>query len=236
MNAEINQVRTELLNVMAEAGRAALHFDTLGAAALAAIPNTEPQQYVIAGTAPMIAKLLPAVDVGSAVSTAVGEPVAADLSKRLRETARGGERQYSNASNSLLREAAETIERLAAPTQVSAPQAVPEVLLNAKAVYDELYKTSSCSSLEEVSDVLDAIVRLIRADAPQASAAQEVRAVPEGLAGLTRYMFTYEGMEVDNACGRYYLADDVDTFVERRLAAPTSTSTAPAAMDEGDAK
>ena len=57
-NREINETRTKLLMKMAEAGRAVLEFDPLAAGALAAIPNTEPQQYVVAGTLAMIGKLL----------------------------------------------------------------------------------------------------------------------------------------------------------------------------------
>jgi hypothetical protein len=61
-NREINETRTKLLMKLAEAGRAALEFDPLAASALAAIPNTDPQQYVAAGTLKMIAKVLPSVD------------------------------------------------------------------------------------------------------------------------------------------------------------------------------
>jgi hypothetical protein len=61
-NREINETRTKLLMKLAEAGRAALEFDPLAASALAAIPDTNPQQYVAAGTLKMIAKMLPTVD------------------------------------------------------------------------------------------------------------------------------------------------------------------------------
>ena len=46
---DINTKRTELANQMAAAGAAALDFNAT-AAVLAAIPDTEPQQYVAAGT------------------------------------------------------------------------------------------------------------------------------------------------------------------------------------------
>jgi hypothetical protein len=61
-NREINETRTKLLMKLAEAGRAALEFDPLATSALAAIPDTNPQQYVAAGTLKMIAKVLPTVD------------------------------------------------------------------------------------------------------------------------------------------------------------------------------
>jgi hypothetical protein len=66
-NREINETRTKLLMKLAEAGRAALEFDPLAASALAAIPDTNPQQYVATGTLWMIAKLLPSVDAAPAV-------------------------------------------------------------------------------------------------------------------------------------------------------------------------
>jgi len=180
--------------------------------------------------------------IGSPVSTAVGEPVATSdqltisgndlmaLARRLitedlddcdEEFVAGRAHGVGSLHAEIL-----GLARLAAPTQVSAPQAVPEVLLNAKAVYDELYKTSSCSSLEEVSDVLDAIVRLIRADAPQASAAQEVRAVPEAIATLKSFWTGGWWMGVTT--------EDRERIKQafKTLATPVSTSTAPAAMDE----
>ena len=100
--------------------------------------------------------------VGSPVSTAVGEPVATDdlvlsaLQGMLEQldgsgfsqslTRRGNSEVWVFSEDAQKRiDAAQSAiaARLAAPTQVSAPQAVPEVLLNAKTVYDELYKTSS---------------------------------------------------------------------------------------------
>lgn len=59
MNDDINTKRTELANQMAAAGAALLDF-TGTAAALAAIPDTEPQQYVAAGAPENIAAILPA--------------------------------------------------------------------------------------------------------------------------------------------------------------------------------
>lgn len=56
---DINTKRTELANQMAAAGAAVLDFNGT-AAALAAIPDTEPQQYVAAGTPENIAAILPA--------------------------------------------------------------------------------------------------------------------------------------------------------------------------------
>ena len=56
---DINTKRTELANQMAAAGAAALDFNAT-AAVLAAIPDTEPQQYVAAGTPENIAAILPA--------------------------------------------------------------------------------------------------------------------------------------------------------------------------------
>ncbi|MEW6022817.1 MAG: hypothetical protein AB1807_11825 [Pseudomonadota bacterium] len=59
MHDDINTKRTELANQMAAAGAAALDFNAT-AAVLAAIPDTEPQQYVAAGTPENIAAILPA--------------------------------------------------------------------------------------------------------------------------------------------------------------------------------
>lgn len=56
---DINTKRTELANQFAAAGAALLDF-TGTAAALAAIPDTDPQQYAAAGTPEDIAKILPA--------------------------------------------------------------------------------------------------------------------------------------------------------------------------------
>ena len=56
---DINTKRTELANQMAAAGAAVLDFNGT-AAALAAIPDTEPQQYVAAGTPENIAAIPPA--------------------------------------------------------------------------------------------------------------------------------------------------------------------------------
>lgn len=64
-NREFNETRTKLLMELAEAGRAALEFQPLAASALAAIPNTEPPKYVVAGTLQMIAKMLPTLDVAA---------------------------------------------------------------------------------------------------------------------------------------------------------------------------
>lgn len=58
-NREFTATRTMLLMAMAESGRAALEFDPRAAAALAAIPNTDPPRYVVAGTLAMIGKVLP---------------------------------------------------------------------------------------------------------------------------------------------------------------------------------
>ena len=59
MHNDINTKRTELANQMAAAGAALLDF-TGTAYAMAAIPDTEPQQYVAAGTPENIAAILPA--------------------------------------------------------------------------------------------------------------------------------------------------------------------------------
>lgn len=59
MHNDINTKRTELANQMAAAGAALLDF-TGTACAMAAIPDTEPQQYVAAGTPENIAAILPA--------------------------------------------------------------------------------------------------------------------------------------------------------------------------------
>lgn len=59
MDFEFHTKRTDLANDFAAAGAALL--DYMGTdAALAAIPNTTPQQYVVAGTLAMIGKVLPA--------------------------------------------------------------------------------------------------------------------------------------------------------------------------------
>lgn len=58
-NREFTATRTLLANAMATAGAELMEYMGVGAA-LAAIPNTEPPKYVIAGTLAMIGKLLPA--------------------------------------------------------------------------------------------------------------------------------------------------------------------------------
>jgi hypothetical protein len=58
-NREFSATRTMLANAMATAGAELLEYMGAGGA-LAAIPNTEPQQYVVAGTLGMIGKMLPA--------------------------------------------------------------------------------------------------------------------------------------------------------------------------------
>jgi hypothetical protein len=58
-NREFTAQRTMLANAMATAGAELLEYMGVSSA-LAAIPNTEPQQYVVAGTLAMIAKVLPA--------------------------------------------------------------------------------------------------------------------------------------------------------------------------------
>lgn len=61
MTQKFTATRTMLANAMATAGAELLEY--MGTAgALAAIPNTDPQQYVVAGTLQIIGKLLPAVD------------------------------------------------------------------------------------------------------------------------------------------------------------------------------
>jgi hypothetical protein len=65
-NREFTATRTMLANAMATAGAELLEY--MGTAgALAAIPNTDPPQYVVAGTLQIIAKLLPSVDAAPAV-------------------------------------------------------------------------------------------------------------------------------------------------------------------------
>jgi hypothetical protein len=61
MDFEFETKRTGLANAFADAGRDLLNYMGTGAA-LAAIPNTDPPQYVVAGTLPMIAKMLPGVE------------------------------------------------------------------------------------------------------------------------------------------------------------------------------
>lgn len=58
-NREFTAQRTMLANAFATAGAELLEYMGVSSA-LAAIPNTEPQQYVVAGTLHMIAKALPA--------------------------------------------------------------------------------------------------------------------------------------------------------------------------------
>lgn len=63
-NQEFTATRTMLANAMATAGAELLQYMKT-AGALAAIPNTDPQQYVVAGTLQIIGKLLPAVEQGA---------------------------------------------------------------------------------------------------------------------------------------------------------------------------
>jgi hypothetical protein len=60
-NRAIHETRTKLLMAMAEAGRAALEFDPLAEGAMAAIPYSDPEEYVVAGTPSAISKMLPDV-------------------------------------------------------------------------------------------------------------------------------------------------------------------------------
>ena len=70
-NREFTATRTMLANAFATAGAELL--ECMGvSSALAAIPNTEPPQYVVAGTLPMIAKVLPATDASSTAGAAKG--------------------------------------------------------------------------------------------------------------------------------------------------------------------
>jgi hypothetical protein len=60
-NREFTATRTMLANAMATAGAELLEY--MGTAgALAAIPNTDPPRYAVAGTLQIIAKLLPAIE------------------------------------------------------------------------------------------------------------------------------------------------------------------------------
>jgi hypothetical protein len=68
-NREFTAQRTMLANAFATAGAELLEYMGVSGA-LAAIPNTEPPQYVVAGTLPMIAKVLPPV---SAVEQPTGD-------------------------------------------------------------------------------------------------------------------------------------------------------------------
>ena len=73
-NREFTATRTMLANGFATAGAELL--DYMGtAAALAAIPNTEPPRYVVAGTLAMIAKVLPSADVQAAATVLTDERI-----------------------------------------------------------------------------------------------------------------------------------------------------------------
>lgn len=71
---EFTATRTMLANAMATAGAELLEYMNVGAA-LAAIPNTEPPKYVVAGTLQMISKMLPGLE-SAVVSSA---PAAAGI-------------------------------------------------------------------------------------------------------------------------------------------------------------
>lgn len=75
-NREFTATRTMLANAFATAGAELLEYMGVGAA-LAAIPNTEPPKYVVAGTLQMIAKMLPGLE-----STAVSPDPAAAGTRR----------------------------------------------------------------------------------------------------------------------------------------------------------
>lgn len=74
-NREFTATRTMLANGFATAGAELL--DYMGtAAALAAIPNTDPPRYVVAGTLAMIAKVLPSADAPAAATVLTDERIA----------------------------------------------------------------------------------------------------------------------------------------------------------------
>lgn len=73
-NREFTATRTMLANAFATAGAELL--DYMGtAAALAAIPNTDPPRYVVAGTLAMIAKVLPSADAPAAATVLTDERI-----------------------------------------------------------------------------------------------------------------------------------------------------------------
>lgn len=73
-NREFTATRTMLANGFATAGAELL--DYMGtAAALAAIPNTDPPRYVVAGTLAMIAKVLPSADAPAAATVLTDERI-----------------------------------------------------------------------------------------------------------------------------------------------------------------
>jgi hypothetical protein len=73
-NREVNKARTMLANAFATAGAELL--DYMGtAAALAAIPNTDPPRYVVAGTLAMIAKVLPSAEAPAAATVLTDERI-----------------------------------------------------------------------------------------------------------------------------------------------------------------
>jgi hypothetical protein len=125
----------------------------------------------------------------------------------------------------------------AAPTQVSAPQveearpsasdAIPVKLVHFKPGF----KTVLLSYEGDIPDWLnqDDYAYIV----PQASAAQEVRAVPENMrVDLEEIAQSWDGCLVD-AVGETMDVGDTLRRQFKQLAVPASTSTAPAAMDEG---
>lgn len=77
-NREVNKARTMLANAFATAGAELLEY--MGtAAALAAIPNTDPPQYVVAGTLAMIGKVLPKEGAPAAATVLTDERIEAEL-------------------------------------------------------------------------------------------------------------------------------------------------------------
>lgn len=75
-NREFTATRTMLANAFATAGAELLGYMNT-AAALAAIPNTDPPRYVVAGTLAMIAKVLPSADAPAAATVLTDEVRAA---------------------------------------------------------------------------------------------------------------------------------------------------------------
>lgn len=77
-NREFTATRTMLANAFATAGAELLGYMNT-AAALAAIPNTDPPRYVVAGTLAMIAKVLPSADAPAAATVLTDERIEAEL-------------------------------------------------------------------------------------------------------------------------------------------------------------
>jgi hypothetical protein len=171
---------------------------------------------------------------GSPVSAAVGEPVLtneqiAQLNREAQDQSISGELPSVYLARAVERE---VVARLAAPTQVSAPQADEEVLMALIELYGLIVSKGwpvpddSYHLMTNAAQLIEKRIGVAPAPAEQASAAQEVRAVPVGYARQSELDKLVDGRVA--GVGMMIHKEPGEGKVALYLA-PVSTSTAPAA-------